>query len=331
MELNFSGDFGTVDNKKIIIQSESKDRSTDDVIQWIRYLSINTKIEEIFDFLDLQEIKIEIANDKFNFRLNNLDYNYNDSYWYRRGIINIPNTNGFIQESIENNNSKPILDFLNSKSNKIQINKFQDNYLGKLKQLEVCKLIELNFPETLITTNFSDLQKFVELHNLVITKPIENPFSNHIINNKDVCFFTPSQLITNEILNKITTKRFEPSLFQKYIEKKFEIRSFYINGIFKSMAIFSQQNEKTKIDYRDYDRERPNRVVPFNLPTEIENKLTLLMKKLNLNCGSFDLIYTLDNQYVFLEVNPIGQFQWVSRNCNHYIEKLIAKTLINEE
>lgn len=29
------------------------------------------------------------------------------------------------------------------------------------------------------------------------------------------------------------------------------------------MAIFSQQNEKTKIDFRNYDYSRPNRVVPY--------------------------------------------------------------------
>ncbi|NHN26125.1 hypothetical protein FIA58_010595 [Flavobacterium jejuense] len=245
--------------------------------------------------------------------------------------MNIPNTNSFISESIDENNSKPIVDFLNLKLNKPQINKFSDNNIGKLHQLELCKLINLKFPETLITTSLADLKKFVTVHKIVITKPIENPFSKHIVNGKDLHFFTSSKLITSNILKKYTSDRFQASLFQKYTEKKFEIRSFYLNETFKSMAIFSQQNEKTKIDYRNYDRERPNRIVPFLLPKSIEKKLIKLMKLLGLNCGSFDLIYSVNDEYVFLEVNPIGQFQWLSRNCNHNIERLIAETLTNGE
>ena len=34
-------------------------------------------------------------------------------------------------------------------------------------------------------------------------------------------------------------------------------------------------------------------------------------------------------EFVFLEVNPVGQFGWVSKNCNYYLEKKIALKLIN--
>mgnify|MGYP003653909829 CR=1 FL=1 len=53
------------------------------------------------------------------------------------------------------------------------------------------------------------------------------------------------------------------------------------------------------------------------------------MVKMDLNCGSFDIIYTPSGEYYFLEVNPVGQFQWLSYNCNYFIEKLIAEGLIN--
>ena len=37
------------------------------------------------------------------------------------------------------------------------------------------------------------------------------------------------------------------------------------------------------------------------------------------------MIVTPTNEYVFLEVNPVGQFNFVSELCNYYIEKNIAE------
>ena len=131
--------------------------------------------------------------------------------------------------------------------------------------------------------------------------------------------------------NSFNDINFSQSLFQQYIPKKYEIRSFYLKGQFRSMAIFSQQNEKTKLDFRNYDQERPNRNVPYNLPKSLEQKLHKLMLKLDINCGSMDIIVTPDDQYYFLEVNPFGQFQWLSKGCNYFLERMIAKNLSGDE
>jgi hypothetical protein len=39
------------------------------------------------------------------------------------------------------------------------------------------------------------------------------------------------------------------------------------------------------------------------------------------------MIVTPEGEYVFLEVNPTGQFGWVSDNCNYYLEEKIANHL----
>lgn len=51
------------------------------------------------------------------------------------------------------------------------------------------------------------------------------------------------------------------------------------------------------------------------------------MTKVEMNSGSIDMIVTLNNNYVFLEVNPVGQFWQVSYLCNYYLEKKIAHYL----
>lgn len=94
------------------------------------------------------------------------------------------------------------------------------------------------------------------------------------------------------------------------------------------MAIFSQQSEQTKIDFRKYDPVKPNRCTPYKLPAEIENKIDRLMRRIKINSGSIDMIYSPNGQYYFLEVNPIGQFGMTSFPCNYPIEKRIAQYLI---
>ncbi|WP_228414336.1 hypothetical protein [Chryseobacterium sp. CH21] len=114
--------------------------------------------------------------------------------------------------------------------------------------------------------------------------------------------------------------------FQEKIEKDFEIRTFYLNGHCWSMAIFSQNDEQTKTDFRKYNKKKPNRNVPYLLPKHIEDKIELLMKSLDINCGSLDFIKA-GEKYYFLEINPIGQFSSLSRTCNYALEQKLAEYL----
>lgn len=94
------------------------------------------------------------------------------------------------------------------------------------------------------------------------------------------------------------------------------------------MAIFSQSNSKTCIDFRKYDAKLPNRYIPYKLPDEIECALKKVMDCLKLNTGSIDLMVDENNKYYFLEINPVGQFGMVSEPCNYLLEKRIAEFLV---
>lgn len=51
------------------------------------------------------------------------------------------------------------------------------------------------------------------------------------------------------------------------------------------------------------------------------------MQKLTIKCGSIDMVVNTKNEFVFLEVNPFGQFQQVSFPCNYYLELKVAENL----
>ena len=52
-----------------------------------------------------------------------------------------------------------------------------------------------------------------------------------------------------------------------------------------------------------------------DLPSDVRERCLDLMHELGLVFGCIDLIVTPENEYVFLEVNEMGQFLWVEHCC----------------
>lgn len=199
--------------------------------------------------------------------------------------------------------------------------------ISKLEVLKVAKEIGLQIPATLITNSKREVADFLGRHKRIITKSVGDSGSFSV--GDDIYALYTKEVTSQELVN--VREMFFPSLFQQLLEKKYELRIFYLNGKCFSMAIFSQTNIKTEIDFREYDTVKPNRTVPFNIPLIISDKINRLMNALNLITGSIDMIVTLNNDYFFLEVNPVGQFGMVSKPCNYHLEKQMAEYLISIE
>lgn len=202
---------------------------------------------------------------------------------------------------------------------------YKDNMPSKIDVLRVAKDSGLKIPKTTVTNKFTYVQEGYGLQGEVITKSL-GQFST--IQYKDYS----KKLLTQKFKTiELEGKSFFPSLFQEYIDKEYELRIFYLDGSFYSMAIFSQKNRKTIVDFRNYDYDNPSRNVPYKLPYTIQKKLDHLMKNLGLNTGSIDMIRSVNGDYVFLEVNPSGQYGMVSNPCNYPLDKLIAQYLIKND
>lgn len=199
---------------------------------------------------------------------------------------------------------------------------------NKLRELDVAKEIGLNVPITKVCICKKDL---LRLKSKYKNKEFVAKFFNvpDLIKYKKEIWRKPYTVkIDFEYLLKIDFDKITPLICQEYINKKFEIRTLYLRNKLYSMAIFSNKNEKTKIDYRNYDFERPNRCVPYKLPLKIERYLETYIEKFSLKMGSFDLIVEPNGKYYFLECNPNGQFGWLSEYCNYGIEEILAKELL---
>ncbi|CAL2107109.1 Grasp-with-spasm system ATP-grasp peptide maturase [Tenacibaculum sp. 190524A02b] len=319
----------------IVIFSDQADSSTCDVIDWlikekVDFVRINT--DENFD------IDICINNDTNSavlyYKGQKIDTDTIKGVWYRRGgyfnlgkQINWQEFSASVTAKRELNSDlwnekKSISTYLYTLlSDKNSINSFFTSTPNKLWMLKEAANCGLDIPKTIITSSKSVLKEFKEEYGAVITKGIDE--SIHF--GDDEQFYS---VYTEEVDIDNVPDTFFPSKFQQKIDKEFEIRTFYFFEKMYSMAIFSQKNENTVTDFRKYDKRKPNRCVPYILPEKVEQSINKLMKKMDLNCGSIDLIYNTNNEYVFLEINPVGQFSMTSIPCNYNLEKVIADKLV---
>lgn len=196
--------------------------------------------------------------------------------------------------------------------------------VNKLIVLEKAIEFGLLIPDSYICSLKNQLNKLRKRHPAgIVTKAIGDIFP--IQGEKQLLSFLTKEV--NEELISSCAKSFFPSFFQEKISKDYEVRVFYWFGKTYSMAIFSQNDKKTEIDFRNYNYEKPNRVCAYNIPKDIEDKIHLLMDDLDLNTGSIDLI-CIGKKYYFLEVNPVGQFGMVSYPCGYDLHKVIVDELI---
>ncbi len=117
-------------------------------------------------------------------------------------------------------------------------------------------------------------------------------------------------------------------MVQEYVPKDVELRVTIVGRKVFACAIHSQDSELTKHDWRKYDFGNVRHEL-CTLPGEVEQNLIALLRFWNLSYGAIDLVRTPDGRYVFLEINPNGQWGWIEELTGAPIAETIAETLAN--
>jgi ATP-GRASP peptide maturase of grasp-with-spasm system len=326
--------------KRPVIVLEDDDFMAYNVIDWL--LSFGRKPIVINDSLVYSPVRLTISNFGYSMDFNNekerISLENISSYWFRRGILHINTT------FIEGVSNAQVSDKINSfiaeetkalkeglfkalESSSTSLGTFRGSFQSKLGNLLLASKCGLDIPDTVILTSKEDLIDFFSKHSgKIITKSMSEAFG---FSTHDKLFFALTEAVTQRQIENAAPV-FYPTLFQEFLDKYVELRIFYLKGRCHSMAIFSQNDEQTKVDFRNYNLTNPNRVVPYLLPDQIATQIQAFMNKVNLDTGSLDLIRTNDDRYVFLEVNPVGQFGMIDYPCNYYLGKEIASILSSD-
>lgn len=306
----------------ILISSTLIDPVTNYVIDWIHHFAPEKRVIRINDdsgyYFRFRGKDIYLVVGGEYILLDKIE-----AFWYRRGRLRYKSATTYVLTEMKQREEELLEEYLEYRlTQKRLVNQYSRSELNKLVVLEMANKLGLSTPETYLVETREDLE------NLKPAKLITKNFlggSVFELSDTGAIMYTQDLEENTEI-----PAFFAPSLIQEKIPKKYELRIFYLAGKCWTMAIFSQDDEQTKSDFRIYNYEKPNRNVPFELPDDIRLKLTRLMESLQLNSGSIDLILTPDNEFIFLEINPIGQFGSVSASCNFSIERELALYLIQD-
>lgn len=325
----------------ILLISEPDDATTDAVINWLKYYNVEylrINNTNVFEFLRLNidnagKIDFVCQHDNTVIQLSKIT-----GYWYRRGKLNLkvnpigeqkyPNlsqtTNRFLLNEFD-----AITEFIYDELHnvKMSVGNIYENDTNKIINLKIANCCGMDIPRTWIFTTKSEVQNIIKEYKVLLTKPVTQ--GGLYFEDESICFTGHSNLFTEEIINKFPDT-FAPTLFQEYIDKAYELRIFFFNTEIYTSAIFSQMDEMTKVDFRNYNFQTPNRTPPYKIPDSLRSAIIRFMTKTKMKSGSIDVLVSKDKKYYFLEVNPIGQFYQVSFPCNYYIEKKIAKYFKNE-
>jgi glutathione synthase/RimK-type ligase-like ATP-grasp enzyme len=105
----------------------------------------------------------------------------------------------------------------------------------------------------------------------------------------------------------LTSVALAPNIFQPYVDKVFELRCVVIGDKIFCGRINSQAHETTRVDWRAGDLEHET----FVLPEHVKAAIHRLMDSFGINFASIDMILTPKGEFVFLELNPNGQWLWL--------------------
>lgn len=118
-----------------------------------------------------------------------------------------------------------------------------------------------------------------------------------------------------------------PIILQEFLQNKLDIRVTVIGNKLYPVGI-TKNGEKIYGDWRKSSKETLQYHAE-TLPNDISTKIIMLMTKLGLSFGGVDLALS-NGKYFFIEVNPTGEWGWLSPYISVPIEKAIVAELVRE-
>lgn len=177
----------------------------------------------------------------------------------------------------------------------------------KMNQLYVARQVGFTIPDTLMSNDFVRIRDFFLTHNKRI---IYKPFLGGAWPDDERTAVTGTSLLVDEHFETISAFTHCPGIYQPYFEKAFELR-ITVMGLDVYAIKIDSQVKGAVIDWRPDMTLRGLPIQSFELPEAVIRRCQMLMQSLGLAFGCIDMIVTPTGEYIFLEVNIMGQFLWI--------------------
>lgn len=177
-------------------------------------------------------------------------------------------------------------------------------------------------PKSIITTKIDDAAEFLKSNRECVVKPIRTGFVSDLVN-PQVIFTSPITIDDVATLGRINEC---PTYIQENISKSADIRVTVVGSTVYSAKIHSQEYAETITDWRKGENIHLKHEA-IDLGAEMNESCVKMTQYLGLQFGAFDFILDEKGRYIFLEINPNGQWGWIQHRLNYNISGSIAELL----
>lgn len=187
-------------------------------------------------------------------------------------------------------------------------------------QLRVAQQVGFEIPDTHITNDPERARAFVDEHGPDGT--VYKAFSGTEEAWRETRVFHENE---TELLDAV---RHAPVIFQEYVPADVDLRITVMGDRVFPAAIHSQETDY-EVDYRmTIDSAR---VEAIDLPDPVLDRIRAYMDRLELVYGAIDMRRTPDGRYVFLEINPSGQWLFIEERTGQPMTETFARLLARHD
>ncbi|MDD9939094.1 MAG: hypothetical protein OXT09_36235 [Myxococcales bacterium] len=192
---------------------------------------------------------------------------------------------------------------------------------NKLWQLSVAEASGMSVPRTLVS---SDPRQALDFYLLCDRDVVCKPGFAGFVRSP-----TPRAVYTWRLGEDLTQMDLEsvraaPTLLQERVEKVADIRVTHVGG--EAIAVRIRSPPGT-LDWRqEIDGDLAYELAA--VPSGVARGMSEVLRRLGLTYGAFDFAETPDGSWVFLEVNPVGQWEWLQVETGADIAGAIAGWLV---
>jgi len=208
----------------------------------------------------------------------------------------------------------------------------------KPEQLAAARRVGLQIPATFAGNDPEAAREFIrEYGPVVVAKPVSwgligslHDFDIDVEDGRqgEPPRFAFTRLVGLDDVQEDASLLLSPMILQPVVSKHRELRITVVGECIFPVAFESSVIQSASLDWRRVGAEITR--IPHaahELPEEVSTGIRLLMHELNLTFGCIDMILTPAGEYIFLEVNPQGQYGWLEELLGLPISRTLAAML----
>jgi hypothetical protein len=172
----------------------------------------------------------------------------------------------------------------------------------KLYQLQIARRLGFRVPRTLVSSDQIKLREFSAANE---SGTICKPIFHGLFFDEECAYSVYTRRVTPDSFNRDDMMSC-PVLLQEEVTRRADVRATFIG---RKCFVADITGNPGLIDWRD-----PDVAASFSassLNEETETMCREMLTELGLNYGAFDFVRTPEDDLVFLEVNPTGEWAWL--------------------